>query len=153
MEMFMGYGVIFAYIFSLIFILGPIVKQKFNGETSRKVIHICLFAVWSLIDYFFKGTIHQIIIPVIFIILNILSYRFNIYKSVERDEGNHLGTVYFAIAVTVVLGISYFVPELYYASGVAIFCLTFGDGFAALIGYNFKSPQIYIKKGLVIYKI
>jgi len=145
----LGYLVSLTYIFFLIFAVGPLVQRFSNTETSRKTIHILLFAVWSLIDVFFRGTIHQILIPVFFIVMNLLSYRFGIYKSVERESGNHLGTVYFAIAVTVVMSISYFLPEFYYPGGISIFCLTFGDGFAALLGYNLKSRTIYRGKSAI----
>lgn len=143
-----GYGTILGYIFLLIFGMGPLVQKLTNQETARKAIHIMLFAVWILLDVFFKDTVHQIIIPVIFIILNLLSYRFNIYKSVERDEGNHLGTVYFAVVVTAIMTFVYFLPQYYYCSGIAVFCLTFGDGFAALVGYNMRSPALRQGKSL-----
>lgn len=137
-----GYICILGYVFALIFLLGPLVVKAVNGETSRKITHTMLFMVWVFIDIFFRDTIHQIIIPVIFLILNSLSFKFKIYKSVEREDNNHLGTIYFAIAITVVMTLAYFLPELYYPSGAAAFCLTFGDGFAALIGYNFPSRKL-----------
>lgn len=145
---FVGYAAVLCYIFLLIFGMGPLVKKISNLETSRKAIHIMLFVVWILLDVFFKDTIHQIIIPVFFIILNLLSYRFNIYKSVERDEGNHLGTVYFALVVTAIMTFVYFVPKYYYCGGIAIFCLTFGDGFAALTGYNMHSRKLRPSKSV-----
>ena len=80
-----GYLTIFAYIFSLIFIIGPLVKKVSNLETSRKIIHILLFMVWIFLDIFMKNTYHQVIVPIIFLILNTLSYKFNIYKIVERE--------------------------------------------------------------------
>lgn len=144
----LGYVTCIAYVFFLIFIIGPIVKSKSNGETSRKVIHTMLFVVWVLIDIFFRDSIHQIILPVIFIVLNSLSYKFKFYKSVERAEGNHLGTVYFAIAITGVMTATYFMPEMYYASGIAAFCLTIGDGLAAMVGYNTNSPKILPSKSV-----
>ncbi len=143
-----GYTVILTYIFFLIFAVGPAVQKFTNTETSRKTIHTLLFAVWCLLDLFFRGTVHQILIPVLFILLNLLSYRFGIYKSIERQSDNHLGTVYFAIAVTIVMTVSYFFPAFYYPSGIAVFCLTFGDGFAALMGYNLKSRKIFHGKSL-----
>lgn len=143
-----GYAAILGYIFLLIFALGPLVKKISNVETSRKTIHIMLFVVWILLDVFFKDTIHQIIIPIIFIILNLLSYRFGIYQSVERSEGNHLGTVYFALVITAVMTFVYFFPQYYYCSGIAVLCLTFGDGFAALVGYNLPSRSIRHGKSL-----
>lgn len=139
---FTGYAAILGYVFFLIFVLGPLVQKRSNTETSRKTIHTGLFLVWVLIDIFFKGTAHQIIIPVIFIVLNALSYKYDLYKSVERDEGNHMGTVYFAVAVTIVMTVAYFRPEFYYPGGIAAFCLTFGDGAAALIGYNTGTKKL-----------
>lgn len=144
-----GYITILGYVFALIFLLGPLVVKAVNGETSRKITHTMLFMVWVLIDLFFRDTVHQILIPIIFLILNALSYKFKIYKSVEREDNNHLGTVYFAAAITVVMTLAYFFPALYYPSGVASFCLTFGDGFAALVGYNFKSRKLREGKSLL----
>lgn len=139
---FLGYAVTLGYVFFLIFALGPMVQKHTNTETSRKLIHTGLFLVWVLIDVFFKDTVHQIIIPVIFIVLNALSYKYDLYKSVERDTGNHKGTIYFAVAITAVMSAAYFVHELYYPSGIAAFCLTFGDGAAALIGYNTSTRKL-----------
>lgn len=144
----LGYTICIAYVFFLIFIIGPTVKEKSNVETSRKIIHTMLFAVWIFIDIFFKNSIHQIILPVIFIVLNALSYKFKFYKSVERDTDNHMGTVYFAIAITGIMTVAYFMPEMYYASGVAAFCLTIGDGFAAIVGYNTSSKIILPSKSV-----
>lgn len=144
-----GYALVFAYVFFLIFVLGSVLQKHTNLETSRKVIHTMLFMVWVFIDLFFKNTIHQIIIPVSFLVLNSLSFKFNIYKSVEREEDNHMGTIFFALAITVVMTIAYFWPQFYLPSGAAAFCLTFGDGFAALIGYNFKSPKVRPSKSLL----
>lgn len=148
MDIVLGYLVVFAYVFILIFALGHIIKVKTNLETSRKLVHTMLFMVWVFIDIFFKNTVHQIVIPIAFLVLNVISYRFKLFKSVERDENNHCGTIYFAIAITVVMAISYFYKELYLASGVASFCLTIGDGFAALVGYNVHSPKVKGSKSL-----
>lgn len=144
----LGYAATLGYVFFLIFALGPIVQKKTNTETSRKLIHTGLFLVWVLIDLFFKDTVHQIIIPVIFLVLNALSYKYDIYKSVERKEDNHKGTIYFAAAITAVMTAAYFLPELYYPSGIASFCLTFGDGFAAMIGYNTDTPKLRNNKSV-----
>lgn len=143
-----GYVTIFTYIFTLIFVIGPLVKKITNLETSRKIIHILLFAVWIFLDIYMKNTYHQVIVPIIFLVLNTLSYKFNIYKSVERESDNHLGTIYFAIAITIIMLLGLLFPKCYYCSGIAVFCLTFGDGFAALIGYNTNTKKIYQNKTL-----
>ena len=105
--------------------------------------------VWVLIDYYFKNTIHQIIIPVTFIAINYLSYKFKIFKSIEREEDNHLGTVYFSIAITAIYTVAFFIPELYIYTGISTFCLTFGDGFASFIGSSIKSMKIKDSKSIV----
>lgn len=145
---FWGYITVFAYIFTLIFLLGPVINKLLGTEFSRKIVHVMLFLVWIFIDIFFRNTLHQIIIPVVFLILNSLSYKFKFYKSVERENENHLGTVYFAAAITVILTVSYFWEDFYYPSGIAVFCLTFGDGLAALVGYHTKTRKLRDHKSL-----
>lgn len=143
-----GYLAVFAYIFFLIFCIGPVIQKRFSTEASRKVIHISLFFVWVLLDLFFRHTIHQIIIPICFLVLNALSYKFKLYKSVERETDNHFGTVYFAIAVTIIMTAAFFRQELFLHTGIAVFCLTFGDGFAALVGHSVKSRPVFRDKSL-----
>lgn len=144
----MGYFIIFAYILFLIVGLGSVINKIFNVEVSRKIIHTLLFFVWVLLDLFFKNTIHQVIIPIIFIFVNYLSYKFKIFKNMERDDDNQPGTVYFSIAITIIMLIALIFPKTYYCSGIATFCLTFGDGLAAIIGRYTKSKLIRNKKSL-----
>ena len=143
-----GYSFVFVYIFVLVFGIGLFTKKVFNIEISRKIIHIFLFVLWILIDAFFKNTIHQMIIPLLFVLINSLSYKFNIFKSIERTHDNYPGTIYFALAVTIVYVISYFVPELYKFTYYGVMALTIGDGTASLFGHIIESPKIYKKKTL-----
>ena len=144
-----GYLIIFGYIFLSIFIFGLLGKKEVNKNLSRKLIHISLFMVWIFIDLFFKDTIHQIIIPFSFLIINSISYKFKIFKSIEREEDNHLGTIYFAIAILIMTTTAYFVPSLFVYSGISVFCLCFGDGFASLLGSFFGKRKIYHKKSYI----
>jgi len=143
-----GYLVTFSYIFIMVFGLGGLMKKLFSLEISRKLIHISLFMVWFFIDIFFKNTIHQIIIPVSFLIVNSISYKFKIFKTIEREDDNHLGTIYFAAAVLIIFTLAFFNKDLYPHTGPAFMCLTFGDGFASLFGHIIKSKKIYKNKSL-----
>ena len=96
-----GYILIFSYILFISYVLGPVIRHFTNGETSRKCIHILLFFVWVLVDRYHRGTVHQVILPALFIGLNLLSHRFGLCRSIERTEGNHFGTVYFAVSITI----------------------------------------------------
>lgn len=144
----LGYIINFGYIFLLIFGLGEVLRKRGGVEDSRKVIHMGLFAVWVFLDLFFRGTIHQILLPLAFLVLNSLSYKFKIYKSVEREDNNHFGTIYFAAAVSAIMIVSYFRESLYICTGAAVFCLTFGDGAAALAGQHIPSRRITESKTL-----
>ena len=145
----LGYLVIYGYIFFSILVLGKLLLKIVPVELSRKFIHISLFMVWVFIDIFFKNTIHQVIIPFTFIIINYLSYKFKLFKSIEREEDNHLGTVYFSIAIFIILLVAYIYPELYIYTGISTFCLTFGDGFASFIGSSIKNKKIKNNKSLI----
>ncbi len=148
MNVLLGYASIFAYIFVMIFGVGNLIKKRFDTETSRKIIHISLFMVWVLIALFLRDTVHQIIIPICFLILNGLSFKLKLFGSIERESENHFGTIYFAAAVTAIMTVAYIYPVLFPYTGVAVFALTFGDGFAALVGHYTKSPKIYRNKTL-----
>ena len=63
----------------------------------------------------------------------------------ESDEGNHKGTIYFAIAISALMGFALLFPSTIMHTGIAVFCLCFGDGFAALFGTMFKK-RIMLRK-------
>lgn len=151
MSIVLGYAITGGYVLLLIYLVGPVILKLSNLETSRKVIHTMLFMVWVFINRFFRGTVHQVLIPVLFLILNTLSYRFHLYRTVEREDNSSMGTIYFAIAIGIIMTISYIFPETHFATGIASFCLTLGDGFAGIVGYNLPSPKIRNKKSLAGY--
>lgn len=116
-------------------------------ETSRKLIHILLVFTWVFLYKFFWYDWQIIIIPISFIVINALSYKFKWFKMIERQDENenHLGTVYFAIAITILMSLALLFPETIMQTGIATFCLCFGDGFAALFGSAAKK-RILIRK-------
>lgn len=146
MTILLGYALIFIYVSIFIFAIGPLVMKFFGQEISRKVIHISLFALWFFVDAFFKLTIHQIVVPLVFLLINLLSYKFKFFKSIERDVDNSPGTVYFAVAISLIAIISFFVHETYDYVYYGVAALTLGDGFASLFGHLVKSKKIFGKK-------
>ena len=70
----------------------------------------------------------------------------------EREgEKSTPGTVYYALAITVLMALSLLRPETLIPSGIAVFSLSFGDGFAAIAGHYLgkRSPRISKNKSLV----
>ena len=116
--------------------------EKKGKEASRKYIHIMLSNIWFFIVIFFDNYIMASILPALFVVINYLSYKFNIIKTMERDnkEEETLGTVYYAIVLlilafwTVKIG-----RPLIGLPGVLI--MGYGDGFAAIIGRCLDSKE------------
>lgn len=116
-------------------------------EFSRKLIHIFLAFTWILLYEFFWYDWQIVLIPISFIIINALSFRYKWFRMIERTASieNHLGTVYFAIAITILMILALLYPNTIMQTGIATFCLCFGDGFAALFGSTAKK-RIHIRK-------
>ncbi len=143
----MGYLFSYGYIF-LVMVLAGILPPICGGgaETSRKCIHIFLSFTWLLICHFLRGTIHMLIIPFSFIILNSLSVYFalhgkgsgkgGIFRVMERENPQEetLGTVYYAISCFFAAALVYWREEWFLPCTVGIFCMAFGDALAGIIG-------------------
>ena len=138
------------YDFAVIFGVGLLkMKKVLSLEDSRKVIHILLCFTWTILHHFMAGSWGILIVPVIFIAVNAASYKFHLLKMIEREgEDNHKGTIYFAVSMTLLLACATLLPQTLPLSGLGVFCLTLGDGFAAVVGQKVKSPTIVGSKTL-----
>lgn len=141
----MGYIIVYGY---LIFwsILLLLLKNKLNlkVEYTRKVMHFVTGFTWVIINHYYNGTIHMIIIPISFIIINYLSWKYHLFSIVERQNNNHLGSIYYAVAFAISQTIAYFWPSYLMPSGVAMTILTFGDGFSSIIGVLIKKHNPFL---------
>lgn len=143
MKNLIGIVVISVYI-ALVLIASKFLEKK-GEEASRKFVHIMLSNIWFLYLIFIDSLAWAWILPALFVIINSLSYKFKIFKSIEREENDGFGTVYYAISI---LLISIFT----YKSGnpliglPGILVMGYGDGFAAIIGKKVKSKQYKIGK-------
>ena len=148
-----GYLIGYAYLFGIILGVGAAYKMlKFPSELSRKLIHILICFTWLVLYRFFEGSWQILVMPLSFVIINALSLKFRFFKGLEREgEKSTPGTVYYAMAITVLVGLSLVIPETLIPGGIAIFCLSFGDGFAAIAGEFFgkHSPKITKTKSLI----
>ena len=98
---------------------------------------------------FFDNMYIVAFIPALFVVINYASYKMNIIKVMERDEGEEnkdsLGTVYYALTL-LILALVTFGPlnnPVIGLCGVAV--MGYGDGLAAVIGQSIKSKEYRIK--------
>ena len=114
--------------------------SKYGEEASRKFVHIMLCNVWFFIIYFFDSVIWASILPALFVIINSLSYKFKIIKSIEREQSDGFGTVYYAISLLIMCIFTFLVQKpILGLTGALV--MGYGDGFAAIIGKRVKSPK------------
>ncbi|PKM60465.1 MAG: hypothetical protein CVU99_07955 [Firmicutes bacterium HGW-Firmicutes-4] len=129
----LGIIVSFIYVFSVIFLAKFL--ERFGKEASRKAVHILVCNWWLLAMVFFDSPIWAAVVPACFVVLNYLSYRFQLFSSMERGAGKgDLGTVYYAISLLILVMISFGPLENPVVGGVGILIMGYGDGLAAVVG-------------------
>lgn len=138
-------GLILSVIYIGAVIFGSTLVEKKGKEASRKFIHILLGNWWLIAVLFFDNVYIAAILPAIFIVINYLSYKFNIIKSMEREgENNSLGTVFYAISLLVLVIFTFGIIKNPWLGLCGVFTMAYGDGFAAILGKKFKSKQFNI---------
>ena len=141
-----GIGV--SIVFIEIIMLEGKMFEKAGKEASRKFIHIMLSNWWIIAIVFFDNMWWAALLPAIFVIINYVSFKTNLIKVMERDEGDvnkdSLGTVYYAISL-LVLALITFGPVNNPLIGLCgILVMGYGDGLAAVIGQAIDSKKINI---------
>lgn len=128
-------GISYLYIFFIISVSGLVSKfSRDSSEVSRKIVHI-MVGNWIFLTPLFKSFWAIMIVPFSFIIINALSLKYDLFKSMERED-KFPGTVYYAISLTILVGIAYTMnwPILSYAG---ILIMAYGDGLASIVGEKF----------------
>lgn len=143
MNTFLGYLLTYIYVFLILIFLGILKsRKKIKEQTSRKLVHILMGFTWLIMVYFFKNSIHMIILPITMVIFNFLSYKFNIMKSMEQEKKESKGTIYYALSFVVLACITYYDKEFLPFYGIGIFTMALADGIAPFIGNKFSNYKI-----------
>lgn len=140
-----GIGV--SIVFIAIIMLAGKMFEKAGKEASRKFIHIMLSNWWIIAIVFFDNMWFAALLPAVFVVINYVSFKTDLIKVMERDEGDankdSLGTVYYAISL-LVLAIVTFGPlvnnPLIGLCGILV--MGYGDGLAAVIGQAVESKKL-----------
>lgn len=128
---------ILSIVIVLVFLVGLEKIGKLLGwtdETIRKSVHIAV-GHWSLLAVWLMDTWYIAAIPLIFFTF---ANAWLLYKSpspVHQTERKSLGTVYYPIALLVILFFFFETEPLAFLAGSLV--LAWGDGLAALIGRKY----------------
>ncbi len=118
-----------------------------GDEGARKIIHIGVSHWILLAVVLFDSPLLASVVPASFIVLNYLSYRFQLLSAMEREghDPEDLGTVYYAVSLTIITYLS-FRYDLHAAGVVAILAMGWGDGMGAVLGKRFSRQKLYRMK-------
>ncbi|MCL4500024.1 MAG: hypothetical protein M1335_07285 [Chloroflexi bacterium] len=106
----------FVYV-SIILALGEGLRGlRLSVDFTRKFVHIGVGMVAFLLVALFKTWQFAIIPPLVFIAVNYVSYRRQIFAGMETGEKGELGTVYFPISFAVLIPLLWSQPALLVAS-------------------------------------
>lgn len=141
-------GILVSIIF-VFFIIGltSLLKNKniLSMEGSRKLIHIGVSNWWIFAMIFFDNNISAAVVPGLFVIINYISFKKQIFNAMERDGSKKdLGTVYYALSLLILSLLTFKNRDLSYIGALGIFIMGYGDGFAAIIGTNFGKHKLKI---------
>ena len=114
---------------------------RLSVDLTRKFVHIAVGMIAFPLVILFQAWQFAIIPPLVFIVVNYVSYRRQIFAGMETGERGQLGTVYFPISFSILIPLLWPQPALLVAS---LMPLTWGDAFAALIGQRFGARRFTI---------
>lgn len=138
------YIVTFLYIFIILFISELLKNKKIvSEETARKVVHILVSFAYIIMYKMIYTNINIVIIPAIFIFINFISYKKNIFKGMEITSRNSMGTVFYPMSMMIMALITYFHNDFYPFYGIGLFIMAFADGLAPIVADKFQSKKIF----------
>lgn len=128
-------GVLICLIFNILLLIYSSKLPFRNKEINRKIAHISIANCWFFFNVFIDNLFFNLIVPILMLVIMGISYRYNIFKGVERKNQKHsYGTIYYFISMIFLLIISYSKYDSPIPLGLFFMPLGYGDGFAALIG-------------------
>ena len=140
------FTVILLYLFSIFLI--SIVFKKYNEDSKeivRKIIHIGIGPLIPIAQFLKINQNSALIFTGIVSLLVFINYTYKLFPTIEDVERKSYGTLFYCLSLFTLI-------YLYWNTDptsmiVGFFIMTFGDGFAGLIGKNFKSKSwIFLKQ-------
>jgi len=137
-------GVVLVYIYVAILLGISEILFKKNPKVGRKVLHILTGNIIFILPIFQTAEIMAFVAAAPFIPLTFLMSPYTPIKSIRGKTsaaGHGMGLVYYTIAWTI-LAYVFFDYKIVIAIGIV--AMSYGDGFASLIGSNLGKKQFNI---------
>lgn len=129
------------YVFSILYAavclgLGFLVSKipRCSKKITRKLVHILIGFEWVILYHYFGAGIHFLLVCLFFLAVLAIAYKKKLMAMISSDGDNAPGTVYYALAMSIMALICMFVPDMMLPFGIGVLCTSLGDGFAGLFG-------------------
>jgi phytol kinase len=132
----------FGYVAALI-ALSEILRRMFHVpvEITRKIVHVGVGMAAIALKVIFREWHIAIIGPIVFLLVNYVSHRANLFQGLETGEHGQLGTIYFPLSFVILTPLLWSQPEVLAASMMP---LTWGDTAAAILGARYGMHKFTI---------
>ena len=145
-------GYIFSFLYGVLCLALGLVCYKLGmpKKYSRKTVHILIGFEWVILYHYIGASYHFLIVCLAFLLLLGVVYFKKLMPMISSESDNAPGTVYYAVAMSVMALITLFEPRMLLPFGIGVFCTSFGDGFAGVLGQLIKkcNPKVYKNKTL-----
>ena len=131
---------ILIYIFIIFFI--SIIYKRFNPnnkEVLRKIIHIGIGPLIPLAKFLGIDQISALYFTGLISLLTFINYQSKLFPAIEDVDRKSYGTLFYCLSLFILIYLYWNKDPTSLMAG--FFIMTFGDGFAGLIGKNFQSKS------------
>ena len=140
------FTVILLYLFSIFLI--SIVFKKYNEDSReivRKIIHIGIGPLIPIAQFLKINQNSALIFTGIVSLMVFINYNYKLLPTIEDVERKSYGTLFYCLSLFILIYLFWDKDPSALISG--FFIMTFGDGFAGLIGKSFNSKSwIFFKQ-------
>ena len=137
---------ILIYIFIIFFI--SIIYKRFNPnnkEALRKIIHIGIGPLIPLAKFLDVDQTSALCFTGIVSLFTFINYQSKLFPTIEDVDRKSYGTLFYCLSLFILIYLYWDKDPTSLIAG--FFIMTFGDGFAGLIGKNFQSKSwIFLKQ-------
>ena len=147
-------GYLFSVLYAFVCLLVAFVAYRLGAskKITRKIVHILVGFEWVILYHFMYSTAHFLVVCLMFFAVLLVAYRKKLMPMIASDGENSPGTVYYGLAMSI-MGVLLLIDSRFILPfGIGVFCTSFGDGFAGLVGQSIASSwnfKVYKNKSIV----
>lgn len=94
----------------IVFLMSEFLVKK-DKEISRKFVHIMLSNIWFYYLAFIDSIVWACVLPAVFVVINAFSYKFKVFKTIEREKNDGFGTVYYVFSILLICIFTYLIKN------------------------------------------